>query len=331
MIGKTPLSFCELAPGNYNLIIKKDSFTVKNILRFPLKQNLYFHPVLNSEYGIMNFTTSPSGAKIFLNDSLIGQTPLKVKIPTGRNEIKFEKEDFKTFTSTILIPPAYHEYFKKLDYKWGKLKFDNSVSKYNIKLNGSNLNFVNPDELKIEAGNHLLEFENFTTKEKIKSEIFVNNNSTTNIEIKKNAFTFSGLLKSIIIPGWGQFSDDPKIKGVSILGSFLTAGAVTFIANNSYNEKQDEYKTIQTNYYNAVNELEVLKYKEEMKTSYNSLYDYKNFKNISTGILIGVYAYNLLDVLVFHSTKDKINVSYQKENSVVPGHSNNSINLKIKL
>ncbi len=91
-----------------------------------------------------------------------------------------------------------------------------------------------------------------------------------------------GLVRSMIIPGWGQMYKGSTVKGLSILGGEIACGIGILVCENtraSYLKKMRE----QPNY----------------ATQYNSNADtWANYRNACIGVAAALYVYNLVDALV---------------------------------
>ncbi len=101
---------------------------------------------------------------------------------------------------------------------------------------------------------------------------------------EKRPSHFGGVMKSVFIPGWGQFSRGEKIKGAAFLS--LTAGALIsgFVLNelssNASRDAQSSRTQVRRDYYN-----------ERART-------YNTFSIISFIAAIGLYAWNVADAVV---------------------------------
>jgi hypothetical protein len=114
--------------------------------------------------------------------------------------------------------------------------------------------------------------------------------------------TIHPALKSAILPGWGQYSEGHKGKAALFFVGFVGfAGALV-----SYENK---YKSTQSNYHNSSNL--TLLYPSDMASlgyfSTNKMYSdqstYARNATIAGSLLVGVYLWNMVDILFFGETK----------------------------
>lgn len=99
----------------------------------------------------------------------------------------------------------------------------------------------------------------------------------------------SAVLRSLIVPGWGQMYKRQTVKGIIILGSTIAGAAGIVVSQNQY-----------TSYRNKAN--------KEVDTELRNSYQNKStsWGNIRNGFIVGtaaVYAYNIIDVLVSKGAK----------------------------
>jgi serine/threonine protein kinase len=105
--GKTPLNITDMAPGNYNVHIKKDGFEKYNDkIKLTSGQNDVFLAELSPLTGGINLTTEPPSARILLDGKEVSKskTPVKLdKIPIGKHKIEIQKKGYASVTKEIEI------------------------------------------------------------------------------------------------------------------------------------------------------------------------------------------------------------------------------------
>ncbi|MGD8922377.1 MAG: DUF5683 domain-containing protein [Candidatus Zixiibacteriota bacterium] len=114
---------------------------------------------------------------------------------------------------------------------------------------------------------------------------------------------FKAAARSLLIPGWGQRYADENFKGYAF--SFLAAGSITafLIADHSYNNDYDRFEARVADYDSAradgasYQELSALH--SRLVDAQNKAYDSENTRRITIGVVAGVWALNLIDVLFF--------------------------------
>jgi hypothetical protein len=52
---------------------------------------------------ILKVESDPSGANVFLNDSLKGQTPLTIDLPLGKYEIRLSRQNFHEWEAQLQL------------------------------------------------------------------------------------------------------------------------------------------------------------------------------------------------------------------------------------
>ncbi len=120
-LGKTPLDYSYLIPGAYQLVLKRDGYrTVTEPIRPQTGERL--HRLLSLEAspsgGSMEISTTPPGAKIYLDADYHGKTPRRLEnIPAGTYRLH-------------LLHPEKGELYRSvtLDEKNGTLKIDENLS-----------------------------------------------------------------------------------------------------------------------------------------------------------------------------------------------------------
>ncbi len=118
------------------------------------------------------------------------------------------------------------------------------------------------------------------------------------IELKPKTRIKAGL-RSLLIPGWGQFYCDEKTKsfmmGISTLGAVV---AYVFV-DNYYSNKYDDYNRANNELGSARNIEDWKKYRQLLDERQREAYDAENLRNVTLGIVVGAWAYNILDAVLF--------------------------------
>ncbi|HCL57625.1 MAG TPA: hypothetical protein DHW82_11540 [Spirochaetia bacterium] len=104
-LGKTPLR-TEVSYGKIELKIIKDGYADKFILLPEAEKAFEIESVL-VRAGFLNIDSTPGDTTVYLNGTLIGNTPLqKIKIPSRETHIlTFKKKGFKTQNISVSVEP----------------------------------------------------------------------------------------------------------------------------------------------------------------------------------------------------------------------------------
>jgi hypothetical protein len=94
-----------LTRGDYEMVLKKDMYhdKIEQIIVEPDTTMSYTFR-LKPHFGRLSLTSDPPGAEIFLDDNLLGKTPLNVdKIPSGSHELLARLEFYENVVKTYTI------------------------------------------------------------------------------------------------------------------------------------------------------------------------------------------------------------------------------------
>ncbi len=109
--------------------------------------------------------------------------------------------------------------------------------------------------------------------------------------------------RSLFIPGWGQRYGDQKTKGFFF--TVLAAGSVAtyLILDNRFRDKFDEFEARRNAFDSAraaggsYADLQTLQ--QSLASAQKTAYDAENVRRISIGAVVGLWAFNVLDALLF--------------------------------
>ena len=103
--GKSPWSGT-LATGAYLFEARKEghrSTTLsQTIAATPAKQNYTLNPP-TPIVGMLNITSTPARAKVYIDDKLVGQTPMMCDVLVGKHKVTLRKEEYKDAVQNIII------------------------------------------------------------------------------------------------------------------------------------------------------------------------------------------------------------------------------------
>jgi hypothetical protein len=145
-----------------------------------------------------------------------------------------------------------------------------------------------------------------------------NQQYTLNIRMKRMT-RFKAAARSMLIPGWGQYYSGNRFKGVLMGLSSIAGVTAAWIADDNYNRKYDDFKDAEDDYRAAASIEESLRLKDLMNDKRRKAYDAETTRNTFLGIAVGIWAYNVLDAIVFFPDyrQDYLNRSYPTLQSAI--------------
>ena len=104
------------------------------------------------------------------------------------------------------------------------------------------------------------------------------------------------VIKSIVFPGWGQFSTGRYTRGSVMMGTSLVSLAVIGGLTLQYNRHVDSYEAASKGYEQATYLGDAVEYYSQMTNSWNDANDVYKYRNIALGVLAGMYVWSILDI-----------------------------------
>lgn len=297
--GISPLEIKDINVLHIDITLKKNEIKqTHTIYNFHKTNELFF--ILDTTYGLLNINTRPDSVKTYLNDSLIGYTPIKdFKIKTGIAKIILTKDDYNDISNSFNIKSLKYDLNFNMYCKFGYLTFG-GIENRTIKIDSAEYGNKRDYKLKLPVGSHLFEASPPDFHRIIKNELNVNSEKSYTLNFEYNYFTLEYFSKSILIPGLGQFCDGSKTKGISFFAASLLSGALLLKSHFDYKSQADEVKKYRTLYNDANNESDALKYRNLLKSSDERLSSLQDTKKIYISAFVGIYISNLLDAIIFH-------------------------------
>jgi hypothetical protein len=136
--------------------------------------------------------------------------------------------------------------------------------------------------------------------ETYKSKLFLQPDRNINLTVKLTPKTrLKAAARSLFIPGWGQSYTDRKTKGWFFTLAAVGSGAGYFITDADFDDKNDRYEAILSNFNKATTIEDKEKYYNQLGPAKKDAYDAENRRRIAIGAVIAVWSVNLLDILFF--------------------------------
>lgn len=114
------------------------------------------------------------------------------------------------------------------------------------------------------------------------------------------------LVNSAIVPGWGQYKMGFKYQGPLIfLGelSFLSAG---IISQYYYTDLDKQLDNLWGKYRNPIYTDQITSLKSQIVDKTDQQDQFKNLRNASFGIAVGIYVYNIIDIVILKNNTPQI-------------------------
>lgn len=106
-------------------------------------------------------------------------------------------------------------------------------------------------------------------------------------------------LRSLILPGWGQFYSGRKGWGYFFALGSLTLASGFVLADLHYSNQYDDFVDVRNEFDNASTFEQKIALKQKMDDKQREAYDAQNLRNTALGIAVAFWAYNVVDNMVF--------------------------------
>jgi hypothetical protein len=106
-------------------------------------------------------------------------------------------------------------------------------------------------------------------------------------------------VRSLFMPGWGQYYSGQTTRAYVVNITTLGFGIGTIIADYDFRQKRDDYKQAQADLDNATSYEEISRLRQLVFDKNRDAYDAETTRNTFAIITAALWAYNVLDALVF--------------------------------
>lgn len=324
--GKTPYKKENVRNPGINVKVELNGCTRQQSLAAVMgTQELFF--IMDGDYGILNITSDPQKASVYVDGSLLGETPLSgLKLIQGSHKLTILCGSNDIIERIIKVDPVKYTYHFKLEKKYSIISLkDQQLSQ--LKADGSLVQEIGKNEYKIEKGNRSLDILPEHFHRPITGNFDIEGGFHYELGAKYNYFTPKYILLSALVPGLGQFFDKSEIKGSAYLLGTIICGAVFVKADMDHKHKFDEYIEYRNQYDASDNEPDAAKFRGFMEAKASELNKLSKIKGIALSASLGIYLLNIADAIIFHSNGSNLELHKILDIDT----QNNRVGLRIKL
>ena len=328
LVGYTPLELFNFPTGKYNLRFTKDSLIV-NLYNVEYTRGTYLEVtgIFKPGNALLTIYTNPNNAQVFLNDSLIGYTPINKKyIKSDVYNLNIKKNGYAELKQRLNLHSRWYHYDFQLESTTGEITLIRSDNEHFSIDNSSDIPKYNSPFM-IGVGEHKISVSSKDYHKVFNETITVNPNESFIIKFKYNEKTLLPLFTSIIVPGLGQCVDNDLFKGGLIMAGNFIFGGLTVLSFNNYKNDLNSYNEKIEIYRNEANEFLIEKAKSEMNAAYDKANTSLKIRNLALGVFVIAYLYNLIDAYFNHSITGNFIISVDSKS----GYSSSSILFKVPL
>jgi hypothetical protein len=132
------------------------------------------------------------------------------------------------------------------------------------------------------------------------SSIVFSGHDATAIDIKMTPKTrVKAGIRSLVLPGWGQSYSGSRTRGIVLTIGAVAAGVTTGILHLRYDSRRQDYDDFNTIYANTRSVEEREKMLAQQYSLQKDAYDAERNRNVALGVLAGIWAYSVLDAILF--------------------------------
>jgi hypothetical protein len=268
--------------------------------------------VLDRTHAVLDLESSLSGAEVFMGDSLLGTSPIhNVNIPLGRHTILAKSKDYFDWSVEINAVPTQYKFKAVMKYMYGYLTLAKSPEGSQIFIDDRKVDAPDLNNYKLKMGDHKIEINHPSFSAPIEEDFLVSSEAKSSMRVESGYFSLKTLFKSLFVPGLGQYQDNSKVKGIAVFSGTLLSGMLWLNSELSNSKKLKEYNDAKNEYSKPGTANTLFQNHNRLASAYDAVKKSNNIKNITMSAFLAVYAYNILDALIFHSTGQQLIITQE--------------------
>ena len=303
--GQTPATV-SLPAGKHVLVLQKDRFasarkSVEVVPRQTQSVQLTLKPLAT-----LLITTEPAGAQIEINGQAKGQSPLNLDVPPDSTlSIRIQKTNYENVTQTVTLKPgAFQKLHFTLSPKTGRIYFSGLPQGSRVFVNGQRVALKN-DSIELPFGHYQIQLAHpGYYVQTLEMDLQADEIKTVNAQLTPKTIT-GAVLRSAVLPGWGQHYQGKKVRGWFFTLATLAGGGASFYYWQRYKASKDEYEATRQSYLKAYSSATIEFYRDRMHEKYDQTNNWQTKTNLAIGLTAAVWVWNLLDTVLFPPQYEK--------------------------
>jgi len=241
-----------------------------------------------------------AGVSVDIDGYPCGHAPVQVdELETGKHTVKLSKENYLEQSKTVVIKAGKTTTLKVTMTEYAYLHFGNLPGISEMGLDGVEI-FPEPGKkITIPPGSHVVTF-NSPSHQIVKQALKLNSGEATRLELDTRPKTRrSAILKSILLPGWGQHYAGKS--ALSVLYPILQIGALSGVlyAINEYNSRVEEYDQSRDAYLAARDVTVIESARQNMFRKYKGIENAQSQRSAVIAAAAGLWIWNVLDAVIW--------------------------------
>lgn len=303
-VGTTPMIKDEISSGTYEITIRKKGYFdySKKVILKPANTEIIETELI--KYKKVNIRSNPPNALLFIDGKKIGNTPSQVNVRFDRPvKVEIKNDLYENWVQEIDFSEKY-QLNVNLSKMKGKISFNNFVKGTQLHASDRSLALENKN-YDLPAG----KFDFYLSSKGYEDKSFntyIKPQSVTQIDARLAPKTKgSAFLHSMVVPGWGQYYQEKKIRAWSYGIAFFTLVAGVLYYNNDYNKISEDYNKLLNEYKTSVDPDEIDLIYSKMESTYSEAEGAKKTKNVFAISAGSIWLWNLIDTLILPPSWEK--------------------------
>jgi hypothetical protein len=296
--GITPITIDDLPDEMMKLDLKKEYYQdwqKEIILSSGVKQQI--NAVLTVKSGSLLLKSDPPGVSVVYNGKVVGVTPFQKTLPFGEYDFTLKGYQYADVEEKIILNEPKFEKTIAMQYAAGILKIANLTPGSTLYINDQKQQ-EEKNEYNLPVGVHQV---------KVVQSGYESRSGRVPIG-KYRSYTFNGalkrksngkaLLRSIIIPGWGQAYQEKRVQRWLYPVLFFGSLGLSYYTIQDYNAAIDEYDQSRTAYLSAYAAADINRYGNEMDQAYQDVESKEQQRNTMFAITGAIWLWNIVDIFL---------------------------------
>jgi hypothetical protein len=260
------------------------------------------------DFGTLTVLPTPPDAQVYVDGKYVaGGSVERYELPPGQHVVRVFKDAYDEARRDVIIELGKDTHVAMtLESARGYLTLEGVPADAEVHLDGSRIGSGAIVRYGLSPGAHSLEVKPPQSAQRASREVVINRQVESKVVARFGVFTVYPALRSAIVPGLGQLVNGSTTKGVFFLVGTLGIGAYAATTHLDYTKKVDSYNLVVDAYNRAGTVEEATKKRREMQQQYSAVEDANKLRTITLGGAAGLYILNVLDGLLFESTRTEL-------------------------
>lgn len=299
LVGKTPFTSYSIGYGHHRIRIALEGRLEE---RDSVDLKFGDHPTIHKRLmvpGGLNVNSTPEGAHVYVDTVMSGFTPATIRgLRPGKHRVRISTPGYHPWDQPVAVQEST---ITKVNVTFANvystLALDVEPEDAQVTIDTTRMTGANLHDYPLEPGYHIIRVIHPLIEGSVEERVYIGPNSHSRYAVKMGTFSPVKFGTAVLIPGLQLIREGNPLAGWGLLVSTIATATTLFVLENNFSSQLAGYDRARDEYLIAKDEQLAFELGQDLNEKYADLQKSYHIRNAFVGLMGGIYAYNLYDLL----------------------------------